>query len=346
MALQIGYQLSSEEHSPNDLVRYAQMAEEHGFIFATISDHFHPWIDAQGQSSFVWSVIGAIAQATKTLGLGTWVTCPTTRIHPAIIAQASATVATMLPGRFFLGVGTGENLNEHIVAEGWPETEVRQARLEEAISIIRLLWEGGNKSHHGHYYTVENARLYTLPEKPPPLLVAIGGPRSGELAGRVGDGLIATEPEAEIIREFDAAGGRGKPRYGSVTVCWARDEASARKTAHRLWPTAAIESSLSWELPLPQHFEDAAKLVTEDAVAETIVCGPDPERYVEAIAKYMEAGFDHVCIHQVGPDQKGFFPFFARDVLPRVARLRGGPGGGSRRPGRSTPKRRGERRAA
>jgi coenzyme F420-dependent glucose-6-phosphate dehydrogenase len=345
MALKIGYHLSSEEHGPNDLVRYAQMAEEHGFTFATISDHFHPWVDAQGQSPFVWSVIGAIAQTTKELELGTWVTCPTTRIHPAIIAQASATVAAMMPGRFFLGVGTGENLNEHIVAQGWPETEVRQARLEEAIGIIRLLWEGGNKSHHGRYYTVENARLYTLPEALPPLLVAVGGPRSAELAGRVGDGLIATEPEAEMIHEFEAAGGRRKPRYGSVTVCWAKDEASARKTAHRIWPTSAIESSTSWELPLPQHFEDVAKLVTEDAVAETIVCGPDPDRYVEAIAKYVEAGFDHVSVHQVGPDQRSFFQFFTREVSPRVARLRGGTGGGSRRPARSTAKR-GDRRAA
>jgi coenzyme F420-dependent glucose-6-phosphate dehydrogenase len=323
MALQIGYQLSSEEHRPADLIRYARMAEDHGFDYATISDHFHPWIDAQGQSPFVWSVIGAVAQATRSLPLGTWVTCPTTRIHPAIIAHASATVAAMMPGRFFLGVGTGENLNEHILGDAWPETEIRQARLEEAIAVIRLLWEGGNKSHHGRYYTVQNARLYTLPEEPPPLLVATGGPRSAELAGRLGDGLIATEAAAEMVRTFEAAGGRGKPRYGSVTVCWARNEASARKTAHRIWPTSAMESSLSWELPLPKHFEDVATLLTEDAVAESIVCGPDPERYVEAIGEYVTAGFDHVSVHQVGPDQEGFFRFFARDVMPSVRKLRG-----------------------
>jgi coenzyme F420-dependent glucose-6-phosphate dehydrogenase len=322
MALQIGYQLSSEEHRPADLVRYARMAEDHGFDYATISDHFHPWIDAQGQSPFVWSVIGAIAQATRSLPLGTWVTCPTTRIHPAIIAHASATVAAMMPGRFFLGLGTGENLNEHILGDAWPETEVRQARLEEAIAVIRLLWEGGNKSHRGRYYTVQNARLYTLSEEPPPLLVATGGPRSAEIAGRLGDGLIATDAAADMVRTFEAAGGRGKPRYGSVTVCWARDEASARKTAHRIWPTSAMESSLSWELPLPKHFEDVATLVTEDAVAESIVCGPGPQRYVEAIAEYVKAGFDHVSVHQVGPDQQGFFRFFAREVMPRVRKLR------------------------
>jgi coenzyme F420-dependent glucose-6-phosphate dehydrogenase len=322
MALQIGYQLSSEEHRPNDLVRYARMAEDHGFAFATISDHYHPWIDAQGQSPFVWSVIGAIAHATERLRLGTWVTCPTFRLHPAVVAQAAATSAAMMPGRFFFGVGTGENLNEHILGLGWPETEVRQARLEEAIEVIRLLWQGGNQSHHGPYFTVENARLYTLPEQAPPILLAAGGPRSAELAARIGDGLIATGPEADMVRAFDDAGGRSKPRYGSVTVCWARDLKTARKTAHRIWPTVAMESSLSWELPLPQHFEDVAKLVTEDAVAEEMVCGPDVEEYVDAIKEYVDAGFDHVVIHQVGPDQAGFFAFCDKELLPALKSLK------------------------
>jgi G6PDH family F420-dependent oxidoreductase len=322
MALEFGYQLSSEEHGPRDLVRYAQMAEAHGFSFAAISDHFHPWIDAQGQSPFVWSVIGGIAQATERLRLSTWVTCPTTRVHPAVVAHAAATSAAMMPGRFFLGVGTGENLNEHIVGQGWPETDIRQARLAEAIDVIRLLWQGGYQSHHGRFYTVENARLYTLPEQAPPLLVAMGGPKSAELAGRLGDGLIATDADAELVRVFDGAGGRGKPCYGSVTVCWARDEKSARKTAHQIWPTAAMESSLSWELPLPEHFEQAAKPITEDAVAEVIVCGPDPKPYVAAIRKYVEAGFDHIVIHQVGPDQEGFLRFYAREVLPRLGERR------------------------
>ncbi|HET9490469.1 MAG TPA: TIGR03557 family F420-dependent LLM class oxidoreductase [Methylomirabilota bacterium] len=322
MPLQIGYQLSSEEHRPSDLVRYARLAEAHGFAFAAISDHFHPWIDAQGQSPFVWSVIGSIAQATDRLGVGTWVTCPTTRMHPAVVAHAAATSAAMMPGRFFLGLGTGENLNEHIVGQGWPETDIRQARLEEAIAVIRLLWQGGFQSHHGRFYTVENARLYTLPERPPPLLVAVGGPKSAELAGGLADGLIATDADAELVSAFDAAGGRDKPRYGSVTVCWARDAQSARKTAHRIWPTAAMESSLSWELPLPQHFEQAAKHVTEDAVAEVVVCGPDPEPYVTAIRKYVDAGFDHVVIHQVGPEQEGFFAFYKRELAPALGSLK------------------------
>jgi coenzyme F420-dependent glucose-6-phosphate dehydrogenase len=314
----LGYKLSSEEQSATDLVRYAQMAQDTGFGFALISDHFHPWTDRQGQSPFVWSVLGAIAQATQRLSVGTAVTCPSLRIHPAIIAQAAATTATLMPGRFFLGVGTGENLNEHIVGHGWPETEVRQARLEEAIEIIRLLWKGGNQSYHGRYFTVENARLYSMPESPPPLYVAVGGPRSADLAGRVGDGVIGTEPDASLLAAFDRAGGAGKPRYAELTVCWAKDEKTAKRIATEQWPTSAMEGSLSWELPLPEHFEAVAELVTEKHVAETITCGPDPERHLAAIRKYAEAGYDHLCIHQVGKDQKGFFEFYAEEILPQL----------------------------
>ena len=317
----LGYKLSSEEQSATDLVRYAQMAQDTGFGFALISDHFHPWTDRQGQSPFVWSVLGAIAQATQRLSVGTAVTCPSLRIHPAIIAQAAATTATLMPGRFFLGVGTGENLNEHIVGHGWPETEVRQARLEEAIEIIRLLWKGGNQSYHGRYFTVENARLYSLPESPPPLYVAVGGPRSADLAGRVGDGVIATEPEASLLAAFDRAGGAGKPRYAELTVCWAKDEKTAKRIATEQWPTSAMESSLSWELPLPEHFEAVAELVTEDQVAESIVCGPEPGRHLAAIRKYAAAGYDHLCIHQVGKDQKGFFEFYGEEILPQLKSL-------------------------
>jgi G6PDH family F420-dependent oxidoreductase len=319
---EIGYKLSSEEHRPNDLVRYAEMAEGAGFTFALISDHFHPWIDAQGQSPFVWCVIGGVARATRRLRLGTGVTCPTVRVHPAIVAQAAATAAAMLEGRFFLGVGTGENLNEHVVGAGWPETDVRQERLQEAIEIMRLLWSGGQKSHRGRHYTVENARLYTLPETLPPLLIAAGGPKSAEIAAQLGDGLVGTSPDQAMLARFDEAGGRGKPKVAEVTVCWASDERRARRTAHEWWPTAAMESSLSWELPLPKHFEDVATLVTEDAVAESVVCGPDADRHVQAITTYAEAGYDQICVHQVGPDQEGFMRFYEREVLPRLSRRR------------------------
>jgi coenzyme F420-dependent glucose-6-phosphate dehydrogenase len=321
---EIGYKLSSEEQAPSDLVRNARMAEDSGFSFALISDHFHPWNDRQGQSAFVWTVIGAIAQATTRLKLGTAVTCPTVRIHPAIIAQAAATSAALMAGRFFLGVGTGENLNEHILGDRWPETEVRQEMLVEAIEVIRQLWEGGNKSHHGKHYTVENARLYTLPPEPPPIMIAVGGPRGAEIAGRLGDGMVGTDADPELLGQFDAMGGRGKPRYGEVSVCWAKDEKAARKTAHDYWPIAAMESALAWELPLPSHFEAAAKLVTEDAVAAAVTCGPDPERHLAAIKKYADAGYDHICVHQIGPDQAGFMRFYERQVIPKLGGLGGG----------------------
>jgi G6PDH family F420-dependent oxidoreductase len=322
MTLSLGYKLSSEEQSPADLVRYAQMAEDTGFAFALISDHFHPWTDRQGQSPFVWSVIGAIGQATRRLVVGTAVTCPTVRMHPAIVAHAAATTAALMPGRFLLGVGTGENLNEHIVGGGWPETEIRQQRLEEAIEVIRLLWQGGNQSHHGRYFRVENARLYTLPDVVPPLLVAVGGPQGAEQAGRLGDGMIGTDPDRALLAAFDDAGGAGKPRYAEVTVCWAKDEATGRRIAREQWPTAAMESSLSWELPLPMHFEAVAQLVTEDQVAESITCGPDPTKHLAAIRKYAEAGYDHICVHQVGRDQKGFFEFYEREILPHLKEIR------------------------
>ncbi|HKC98822.1 MAG TPA: TIGR03557 family F420-dependent LLM class oxidoreductase [Methylomirabilota bacterium] len=318
MTPSLGYKLSSEEQSPVDLVRHAQMAEDAGFDFALISDHYHPWTDRQGQSPFVWSVLGAIAQATRRLVVGTAVTCPTMRIHPAVVAQAAATTAALMPGRFFLGVGTGENLNEHIVGDRWPETEVRQERLTEAIEVIRLLWQGGNRSYHGRYFTVENARLYTLPDSPPPLLVAVGGRRGAEQAGQLGDGMIGTELERVLLTAFDEAGGAGKPRYGEITVCWAKDEAAARRIAHEHWPTSGMESSLSWELPLPAHFEAVAKLVTEDEIAESITCGPDSAKHLAAIRAYAEAGYDHICVHQVGKDQKGFFEFYEQEILPQL----------------------------
>ncbi|MBI4524007.1 MAG: TIGR03557 family F420-dependent LLM class oxidoreductase [Deltaproteobacteria bacterium] len=317
--VKLGYALSSEEHAPHDLARYAHLAEQSGFSFALISDHYHPWIERQGHSPFVWSVIGAISQTTQRLALGTGVTCPTIRIHPAIIAQAAATAALMMPGRFFLGLGTGENLNEHILGTHWPPIDVRQEMLEEAIEILRLLWKGENRSHRGKYYTVENARIFSLPDKPPPILIAGSGPDSARLAGRIADGLISTIPEADLIKAFRTAGGINKPRYGQMTVCWAEKEDQARRTAREWWPTTAIPGKLMTELATPAEFEAAAEPVTEEAVAKSIVCGPDPSKHVEEINKYANAGFDHVYVHQVGPDQQGFFRFYERDVLPRLS---------------------------
>ena len=308
----IGYTLSSEEHGPRELVKYARRAEQAGFDFASISDHFHPWVDHQGSSPFVWAVLGGIAATTERLRVGTGVTCPTTRIHPAIIAHASATAAAMLPDRFFLGVGSGENLNEHILGDRWPETDVRQEMLEEAIEVIRLLWKGGLQSHHGKHYTVENARLYTLPEEPPPIIVAAAGPQATDMAGRIGDGLFGLVPDPSVIEQFEKAGGSGKPRFGQLHVCWAATEKEAKSTAREWWPNAAVSGNLNWELPLPSHFEDASEWADEDAVAEKVICGPDPEQHVEA----------NQGVHRRGLRQR-LFPS-GRPGPSRLPRLRGG----------------------
>ena len=319
---EIGYALSSEEHGPRELVAQARRAEEVGFAFALISDHFHPWTDRQGQSPFVWSVIGGIAEATTRLRLGTGVTCPLMRTHPAIIAHAAASATAMMPGRFFLGLGTGENLNEHILGKHWPEPDVRLEMLEEAVGLIRLLWGGETVSHRGRYYTVENARIYSRPPEPPPVMIAGSGRKSSALAGKIGDGYIGTKPDQEAVQLFENAGGRGKPRYGQITVCWAADEAAARKTAHEIWPNAGIPGELRQELKLPAHFEQAAATVSEDDVAKVIVCGPDPQRHLDQIRTYQDAGFDHIYVHQVGKDQEGFFRFYADEIMPRLGRIR------------------------
>lgn len=313
-----GYTLSSEEFGPRELVEQARQAEEAGFDFASISDHFHPWVDRQGNSPFVWAVIGAVSQVTERMRIGTGVTCPTTRVHPAIVAQAAATAAALLPGRFWLGVGAGENLNEHIVGRGWPETAVRQARLEEAVDVIRELWKGGLTSHHGEHFTLENARLYTLPEEPPPIIVATAGKRATEIAGRIGDGMFGLVPDPDVIKAFEEAGGSGKPRFGQVHVCWAESEEEAKRTALEWWPNALASGNLPWELPLPSHFKSATEWASPDDIAESIVCGPDPERFAEAAREFVDAGYDNVYFHQVGPDQGGFIDFARDQVLPRL----------------------------
>jgi coenzyme F420-dependent glucose-6-phosphate dehydrogenase len=316
--MELGYTLSSEEHGPNELVRNARAAEEAGFAFATVSDHFHPWTDRQGQSPFVWSVIGGVAQATQRLRLGTGVTCPTIRIHPAVVAQAAATSAVMMEGRFFLGVGTGEELNEHVTGARWPSPEARLEMLEEAIEVMRLLWQGGYQTHRGKHYTVEQARIYTLPDEPVSIAVAASQPKAAQLAGRLGDAFIGVAPDDELIGEFDGAGGKGKPRYGQLHVCYAESEEQGRKTAHEIWPNAAMGGALGQELATTAHYEAVAELVREEDVAESVVCGPDPERHLEEIRAYEKAGFDHVFVHQIGPDQDAFLRFYEREIIPKL----------------------------
>jgi G6PDH family F420-dependent oxidoreductase len=313
---QIGYAFSSEEHKPLKLVENARRAEESGFTFALISDHFHPWITKQGESPFVWSVLGGIAQATEKLRLGTGVTCPLIRIHPVIIAQAAATVASLMPGRFFLGVGTGENLNEHITGEKWPPYDIRAEMLEEAVELIRLMWKGGSQSHYGQYYTVENAQIFSLPDELPPIMLAASGEKAAELAGRIGDGLITTAPDKEVIQTFKKVQKGDRPMIGQVSVCWAADEKSAIKTVQEWWPNAGLGGELSQELPTPAHFEQAVKTVREEDLTEAVACGNDPKKHLEMIQKFVDLGVEQVYVHQIGPDQEGFFQFYQKHILP------------------------------
>jgi G6PDH family F420-dependent oxidoreductase len=315
--VQIGYTLSSEEHEALDLVRNARRAEDLGFDFVSVSDHFHPWVDKQGHSPFVWAVLGGIAATTERIGVATGVTAPILRIHPAIIAQASATVATMLPGRFFFGVGSGEALNEHVTGDHWPQADVRLEMLEEAVQVIRDLWEGDLYSHRGRYYTVENARLYSRPDTPPPIVVSGAGVKATELAGRIGDGYWGMSPDPALVETFQKAGGEG-PVFAQITCCWAADEKAARRTAFEIWPNSGLQGQLAQELALPSYFESAAATLTEEQVTEHIPCGPDPEPYVAAFRTYADAGFDHLYFHQIGPDQDGFLAFFERELRPRL----------------------------
>lgn len=313
---EIGYFLASEEHGPRTLVDTAGAAEASGFRSVWVSDHFHPWTDAQGQSPFVWTTIGGIA-ATTHLRITTAVTCPTIRIHPAIIAHAAATAAVMTDGRFRLGIGTGEKLNEHVLGDVWPSVEIRLQMLEEAVEVMRELWTGRLTTHQGEYYLVDNARLYTVPHEPPEVHVSAFGPDALSLAATIGDGLITMMPDADFLAQYDKQGGRG-PKSAGMKGCWAADEASARRTAMR-WATEALPGQLGQELPLPSHFEQATELVTEDMVAESVPLGPDPEPWVAAITEFLDAGFDELYINQIGDDQAGFFTFWRDELRPRLS---------------------------
>jgi coenzyme F420-dependent glucose-6-phosphate dehydrogenase len=316
---EIGYALSSEEHAAPDLVRYARRAEDAGFTFALISDHYHPWTERQGHSALVWTVLGGIAGTTERLRVGTGVTCPLVRTPPALIAQAAATVEEMMPGRFFLGVGTGENLNEHITGDPWPPVSVRMDMLEEAIDVIRPLLRGELVTHRGRHFTIDNAKVYCDTDHPPPIYVAAAGEQAAELAGRKGDGIISTAPAENAVKIFDDAGSNGRPHVGQVMVCWASSEDEGKRIAHEWWPNAALPGQLGQELPLPAHFEQATSVLDPDDVAESVICGPDADRHVAAINEYLDTGYDQVYVHQIGPDQDGFFDFYERSVLPRFA---------------------------
>ena len=313
--MRYGYFLSCEEYEPASLVRQAKMAEEAGFDALWISDHYHPWLDEQGQSGFVWSIIGAISQVTS-LPVTTAVTCPTTRIHPAVIAQAAATASLLTGGKFTLGVGTGEALNEHITGAPWPPAAQRQEMLEEAVTIIAELFTGEQLTHRGKYYEVDTARLYSVPAVPPPIYVSGFGESSAQLAARIGDGFMCVGPQADLVKVYRDQGGGSLPVQGGLKGCWAPDAAEARQTMLRLWPNDSIPGEAAQLLPLPRHFEQVSQLVTEDLLEAP--CGPDPQPYLDAIRAYEHAGFDEVYLQQVGGRLDGTFEFFATQVLPRL----------------------------
>jgi G6PDH family F420-dependent oxidoreductase len=315
-----GLTLSSEEHGPRDLVANAAKAEEAGFSFVSISDHFHPWVSAQGHSPFVWSVLGAIAASTEELEVAVGVTCPIVRLHPAIVAHAAATTSLLLGDRFTLGVGTGEALNEHILGHRWPRPEVRRKMLEEAIEVIRALWTGETVDHRGDFYEVENARLFDPPSPAPPIVVSGFGPEATELAARIGDGYWGHSPDAEMLQQYRRAGGTG-PRYAQINVCWAEDEEEARRTVHRQWPNGGLSGQLAQDLPTFTHFEQAAETVREEDVASSVSCGPDVASYVDSVRRYADAGYDHLYFHQIGPDQAGFVRFWRDHLLPAISDL-------------------------
>lgn len=311
-----GYFLSSEEHGPSALLDQARLAEQAGFDALWISDHYHPWTSRQGQSPFVWGVIGAVSQAC-TLPVTTAVTCPTTRMHPAVVAHAAATAAVQLDGRFTLGVGTGEALNEHILGTGWPSIDVRLDMLTEAVAIMRHLFEGETLTWRGRHYQVENAHLYTRPEQPVPIVVSALGPKAAEVAGEIADGFVCTSPDSELLTTYRRAGGKG-PAQGGLKVCHGADRDEARRMMHEIWPTHGLPGEQSQILPTPAHFEQAASIVTEDRATADVPCGDDPEEHITAVQRYVDAGYDEVYISQVGPTSQGFFDFYAEQVLPAV----------------------------
>jgi G6PDH family F420-dependent oxidoreductase len=317
--VKVGYFLSCEEYSPQELVEQAVLAERAGFAGLWISDHYHPWNDEQGQSPFVWSVIGAISQACR-LRVTTAVTCPTVRLHPALVAQAAATSAAMLEGRFILGVGSGEALNEHILGDPWPHADRRLEMLEEAVEVIRALWTGEVVSHEGEHYSVDTARLYTLPDQPPAIYVSAFGPKALEVAARIGDGFITTKPDGEALTEFRRLrGDRSAPSMAGFKVAYAHSADEALGHAHRLWANSGLPGELAQVLPSPQHFEQASRLVTKESTRESVVCGNDAREHRAAFDPYADAGFDQVYVANMGPHWREMIEFYGEEVLPALS---------------------------
>lgn len=320
--MEIGYTLMCEQAGPVQLVRDAVAAEAAGFDFAVISDHYFPWLEEQGHAPSAWSVLGALAQATDSLPLMTFVTCPTIRYHPAVVAQLAATTALLSGGRFTLGLGAGENLNEHVVGAGWPPVDVRHEMLEEAVRIIAALFTGTDVNLTGKHFDIRSARLFDVPETPPPLGIAVSGAQSCALAGAHADALIAVEPDAELLRAFDAAGGAGKPRYGQLPICYDSDVDAAVARAHEQFRWFGAGWKVNAELPGPAAFDAASRFVRPEDVAAAIPCGPDVDCCVRAAQEWADAGFTHLALLQIGGEAQGEFLTWAeKELLPALREI-------------------------
>lgn len=312
-----GYTLWCEGHDPSGLVRQAIAAEEAGFDFLAISDHFHPWLPEQKHSGFAWGILGAVAQATDAIEPATMVTCPIIRYHPAIIAQAAATVAVLSEGRLTLGLGAGERLNEHIVGLGWPPVDVRHEMLAEAIAVIQLLWGGGYVSHRGCYYTLEDARVFDLSDRPIRTYLAASGRRSAKLAADHTMGVCITEPDESVIRAYREAGGDGTV-WGQVVLSWADTETRGLEAADRQFRFAHGGWKVQAELPNPVNFDAATQAVTPADLADAIPAGPDPHAHIEGITSFTDAGVEYMAVVYPGEDWNGFMQFWQTEMQPQL----------------------------
>jgi G6PDH family F420-dependent oxidoreductase len=318
-----GYTMMTEQSRPDRLVTDLVAAEAAGFDFSVCSDHFQPWLAEQGHAGYAWSILGAAAQATERIGLMTYVTCPTLRYHPVIVAQKAATLGILSGGRFRLGLGSGENLNEHVVGKRWPAVGERHAMLSEAVQIIGALLDGdGSLNFRGQHFDVEQARLWDLPERRVPIGIAVSGEQSCTLAGRHADLMIAVEPKPELGEMFDAAGGSGKARVGQIALSYDPDRDAAIERAHAQFRWFGLGWKVNADLPNPESFDAATAFVTPDQVAEQIGCGPDVEEHVEKIRHFIDAGFTEVALVQIGGDHQEPFIRWAEDeLLPALRSL-------------------------
>jgi G6PDH family F420-dependent oxidoreductase len=320
---ELGYTMMCEQSRADQLVKDVELAERAGFDFSVISDHYQPWLASQGHSPYAWAVLGAAAQVTERIGLMTYVTCPILRYHPAVVAQKAATVQILSQNRFRLGLGAGENLNEHVVGERWPAVGARHEMLSEAIDVISALFDGhGPVNFRGKHFDVESAKLWDLPDQRVPIGVAVSGPESCRLAGSKADLMVAVEPKSELGEMFDAAGGAGKGRVGQIAVSYDPDRDTAVKRAHEQFRWFGLGWKVNADLPNPDSFEDATQFVTEEQVSEQLACGPDVQEHVEKIRPYIDAGFTELALVQIGADTQAEFIAWAQgELLPALRSL-------------------------